>query len=138
MLTILRTWLVALLLAAVPFQGYAQASMVGCGSTHGEFQPAVESSAHEHGAAGHAGMHGHETHSGHDHHTAGHTDGKSGTDPTSGCGSCAPCCVGAAMATALVTVPVSHDFIVLPGEPLLKPASAEPHRLDRPPRTSLL
>ncbi|MFM9915359.1 MAG: hypothetical protein ACKVOX_06100 [Rhizobacter sp.] len=89
MLRRVRAALMWVLLVALPFQGFAAASMLGCGPSHHRVS---ESTAHE--AAPAASAHGHEHEASGDHRHA---------DKASKCSVCAACCVGAALpATALV------------------------------------
>ena len=132
MLTILRTLLTAFLLLALPWQGYAQASMVGCETMHrnGPATPA-------HGHNAHADLAMMQDTPDHCAHMALATPDESSApvqSDDSGCSSCAPCCVGAAMATAIPTVAKSSEFFSGFVTPTPLPASAERHRLDRPPR----
>ena len=135
MLTILRTLLTALLLLALPYQGYAQASMVGCETMHRN-GPATPAHGHD-GHDAHADLAVMQDTADHCAHMALATPNE-GSAPVqsddSGCGSCAPCCIGAAMATAIPTVAKSSEFFSGFVTPTPLPASAERHRLDRPPR----
>ncbi|MBP6226147.1 MAG: hypothetical protein KA439_13875 [Rhizobacter sp.] len=82
----LRAVLMWVLLVALPFQGFAAASMLGCGPSHHpvsvaalqEVAPAASDHDHQHGAPG-------------DHHHA---------DKASKCSVCAACCVSAALPAA--------------------------------------
>jgi hypothetical protein len=132
MLTILRTLLTAFLLLALPWQGYAQASMVGCETMHRN-GPATPAHGHD-ARADHAMMQDAQDHCAHM-ALATPDEGSAPAQPDdSGCGSCAPCCVGAAMATAIPIVAKSSEFFSGFVTPTPLPASAERHRLDRPPR----
>ncbi|MDO9312970.1 MAG: hypothetical protein Q7T97_00305 [Burkholderiaceae bacterium] len=84
-----RAALMWVLLVALPFQGFAAASMLGCGPSHHRVS---ESAALE--AAPAASAHEHEHDASADHRDA---------DKASKCSVCAACCVGAALpAAALV------------------------------------
>jgi len=140
--TTLRRFLVVwLLVLALPFQGIASASMLLCApalpsapvTAHASMQ-AMDGKPHDHAAmlramaaAGqqHAGdQHGGHDHDGHDH------GGKSRT--------CADCCVGAALAPAMLPVLAlaPPQFISIPFRAGHLP-SVDPTLLERPPRTTL-
>ena len=103
-------WLLAL---AVPVQGFAAASMVGCASAHpgaahshaiGMHQHTVDMPQHSHDSATAADG---TAHAGHQHHA----DARHGGDPQghagaklskASCSACASCCTSAALPAALV------------------------------------
>jgi hypothetical protein len=86
--SIVRLLLVCFLLVALPFQAFAQASMRPLAVPAQQVPPCHQQMnlGHEHKTMVQAA-------SGHDHHAAQHAKGK--------CGTCAACCVGAAMAPSL-------------------------------------
>ena len=127
----LRLLLLAFLAVTMPMKGIASVTMLGC-LTHSD-------AAQGHGVEDHS-------HVGHSHHEqpqsadmavepqdASPSHGSQGDQKTK-CGTCAPCCAGAALTTvrepAVADLPRLADF----------PAFATPHpsgrinRLDRPPR----
>ena len=140
MKALLRPLLVLFLLFALSFQGMAAASMLPCapgapapaampmdapGHDHQAMLRAQAAAAHDHAAMAHAGgVHDTGQHDGH--------DGKHGG------GSCASCCVGAAMAPAapLRLALARPDFIAIPFRAGHVP-SVDPAVLERPPRLSL-
>lgn len=137
-----RPLLVLFLLLALPFQGLAAAGMLLCapaapapavaapamtmeGHDHQAMLRAMGAGGHDHAAMAHAdGGHGDQQHAGHD-------DGRNK-------GSCASCCVGAAMAPAvqLRLAPARPDFISIPFRAGHVP-SVDPAVLERPPRSLL-
>ena len=141
-------WLLAL---AVPVQGFAAASMVGCGTGHGA------AGLHFHAQ----GMHGHQkaashsfdghadamAHAGHPHpaDAASHGDAhESYTDTAkeskfskASCSACASCCTSAALPTTPVVfqaTEVPSVFILLAPQPVVSFVSGG---LERPPRSFL-
>ena len=137
--TLVRSLLVWLLLLAVPFQGFASASMLLCAPAAPA--PVVATAAHDHQAMmatpghDHAAMlramaDAHQAHAadtGHDAHDGHH-----------GNGSCASCCIGAAMAPAaqLRLALARPDFIAIPFHAGHVP-SVDPVLPERPPRAIL-
>ena len=137
-----RFLLTCLLLVALPLKGYAAASMPACGPDHHSIDATAAQAgppppSHEHRAnAPHhhlaATMHG-----AHDGHASPAAEPSPAADQgaQSKCGTCAPCCIGAALIGDLsihIAPPAgSADF----------PAFATGHsspplgRLDRPPRS---
>ena len=131
MKTVLKSLIVWVLLLAVPFQGFASATMLVCAP----IQPASLAAAapHDH----HAML----ASSGHEHHAAnaGTTDHQSAGHHAGGkCNSCASCCFGASILPSYVTsVPAAtRDFAVVPFDVGFVPAVdlAFP---ERPPKPSL-
>ena len=139
--TVFRSFLVWLLLLALPFQGVASARMLPCAPT-----PAVQAApapmgmaGHDHAAmlraaasadihcAGAATAQPGDCHDGHDSQDGAGHGGK---------GSCASCCVGAAMAPALsLRLALARpDFIAIPFRAGHVP-TVDPVLPERPPRT---
>jgi len=133
-----RSLLLWLLVLALPFQGFASARMLACAPVaapaqaahdHQAMMLAMQGKPHDHAAMLRA-MAGQAAHTAHDGHDGHHESAKPG--------SCAACCIGAAMAP-----------IVLPSLALLPPASTsipfraghvpsvDPVLPERPPRTTL-
>ena len=116
--TFLRALIVWLVLLAVPFQGFASAAMLACGSGHGG--PAAPDAPHAHTAvnttphaAPHADPHA-DPHDmpGHDHASmpqAGH-DGQDapGHGKAHACSACSACSIGAAIAPASLPALAVH------------------------------
>ena len=137
---ILLAWLV---LAALPLQGFAAASMLFCGAgpahraqqhLHGEFAPAH----HHDDGDDHDQGHGHSA-AGPDHAQAhqggpGADDGAQLPDSSHTCGACAACCHSAAMASTpllpvlaqLPQVAAAEPFVLIHPQPSKGP--------DKPPR----
>ena len=142
-----------LLLAALPVQGWAVATMVNCGPTHHRMAPAAPDAA-EHAHHGHS----HDAHDGSGHDPRAHTshhhgdaaegqaqpddaDTHTDTAPLSlgkfKCSACATCCLGMALPSTAVTfdAAVSSDTV--------EPHLPQPHvvfltaGLERPPRSHL-
>jgi hypothetical protein len=93
--TILRSLMLWLVLLAVPFQGFAAATMLPCAPSQAHVVAAVANGGHamhhagEHAAMRHGASHGeHDGSASHQHHAHGK------------CASCAACCIGAALAPA--------------------------------------
>jgi hypothetical protein len=82
-----RTFMLWLLVMAIPVQGFAAATMSSCGSFHA----APWAASHE-DASKHRHMHHHEADAHDDHASPGH-----GKLATSSCSDCAACCIGTAV-----------------------------------------
>ena len=127
-----KTFLLWLLMAALPLQGFAAAMPSGCGSArHGL---AVTEAHHHGGIAGH----------GHDgaHHSASdsaaktnHAPGASHEHQHSSCSACAACCVGATAPPSSSTLTPAYcnsESFVISQVPLV--AGFIPAGLERPPK----
>jgi hypothetical protein len=142
-LRIMVMWLLAL---AVPVQGFAAASMVGCGTGHhgaagwhshaiGMHEHAVGVPQHSHDAdadgmaqAGHQ-HHANDTHQGDDHKA--HSGAKFSK---ASCSACASCCTSAALPTEIVVFEPANApdaFVSLSPQPVASFVSGGP---ERPPR----
>jgi hypothetical protein len=139
----IRTVMMWLLMAALPVQSWAVATMVNCGPSHHRMAP----SAHEHSSHSHervAAGHAHELDHDHDHDHGQHADeAPADTDPQPlslgkfKCSACATCCLGMALPSAILTfdASVSSDTI--------EPGMPQGHAVfltagpERPPRTFL-
>jgi hypothetical protein len=128
---ILRSLLVCFLLLALPFQAFASASMrpLVAGSGSALATPAHASMAAQlppchQGAAMTSSMND----KGHDGHPSRHAKGK--------CGTCAACCVGAAMASGVsaALTPAPSRFVSIPFRAGYLP-SVDPVLPERPPST---
>jgi hypothetical protein len=130
----IKTFLLWLLLAALPVQGIAAAAMMSCRSGHESLEvsePAVAHHHHDmavpaHDAVAHndGAHHSHHAHHGHDKHGA-----------TTSCSSCAACCVGA----AAIPSGLAWTFVHNKSEPVIVSPSPFmtghiPVGLERPPR----
>ena len=137
MKSIVRSLLLCFLMLALPFQAFAAASMLprvaqAAVSAHAapdvELPPCHQQMAQEHKTSVLKTAPAHDAHAGQ--HGSEHDRGK--------CGSCAACCVGAAMASglpaALALAPPSTDSIPFRAGHL---PSVDPVLLERPPSTFL-
>ncbi|RSZ40921.1 MULTISPECIES: hypothetical protein [unclassified Variovorax] len=137
-----RLFVLWIMMFAVPFQGYAAASMVFCGPGHAG--SATEMSADQSGAHGDAphphsadepGDHHHETAQAAKPPAKGDTAKAAGAGPDAmhKCGTCGAC--HATALTSTLELAVFHD---LPradlAEPAIAVATLAPRVLDRPPR----
>lgn len=120
-----RTILLAAVMLAVLFHGYAAASIVSCANGHRSETAAVQLShfqSHDHSNDQAA-------------HVDAHADEIASTEPEGAhkCGTC-----GACHAVALTSAPHASATHLLPDADLAEPVSAlatrSPHVLDRPPR----
>src|SRR5689334_21682895 len=113
MLRVLRLTLMWLLALAVPVQGFAAASMIGCGTSHhgaaGMHSHAVGMHQHEVGASQHShggdedemALGGHQQHAADVSHGDDHSSHGGQTKFTkSSCSACASCCTSAALPSA--------------------------------------
>lgn len=137
--TLRRFLLVWLLVLALPFQGVASASMLLCApdvpaapqaSMHA--MDGMDGKPHDHAAMLKAMAAADQQHAG-DHHGGDQHDGHDGKSRT-----CADCCVGAAMAPAMLPVLAlaPPQFISIPFRAGHVP-SVDPTLPERPPRTTL-
>ena len=136
MKSIIRSLLLCFLMLALPFQAFAAASMLPRvaqaaavhAATGDELPPCHQQMAQDHGASALKAAPAHGVHGGQ--HASEHDSAK--------CGSCAACCVGAAMASslpaALALAPPSTDSIPFHAGHL---PSVDPVLLERPPSTFL-
>ena len=136
---IFRPLLVWLMLLALPFQGFAAAGMLACVPA----PAAAASGGHDHAAMLRALAAA--RHDGHDQasmaHADRHRDGGAVTQDEHGRhgnGSCASCCIGAAMAPAVQPrlALARPDFIAIPFRAGHVP-SVDPVLPERPPRPTL-
>jgi hypothetical protein len=135
--SIVRSLLLCFLMLALPFQAFAAASMLprvaqAAAATHGaplaELPPCHRQMAQEHKASALKAVPSHDAHT--SQHGSEHNKGK--------CGTCAACCIGAAMASslpaALALAPPSTDSIPFRAGHL---PSVDPVLPERPPSTFL-
>jgi hypothetical protein len=128
---LLNTFLLWLLMLALPMQGYAAAAMFECGTTHQQDMAFMDGSASSHNQ--HAHHHGqqHDLNAGDASHDA--PSGKSTRSST--CSTCQTCCFGAAL------IPAGIEW----NPPIIKPGLPTPSLdilfsghisagLERPPR----
>jgi hypothetical protein len=141
-----RIWLTAVLLLALPVQGYAVASMLACGA--GGTHPAHAGQAGHAQHAQHADLADHAHHAHHaqaDHQADPHSQhapaqaGENSSQPegdTGGCSACAACFVGAAL-------PAADGHFVAHAEPegylggiTVSAVTVNADGLERPPRSA--
>jgi hypothetical protein len=151
-----RRFVLWLIIAILPVQGYAAATMVACGPSHERMAArAPHAHAEDLGRASHHGAHDHaahdhgaHAHAAHDHagftpdaHAAVTPDdtARAASDLASfTCSACAACCVGAALPAREFSLDVPA-----PAPDTLRPATAAPltavtlDGLERPPRPFL-
>ena len=120
-LRIMAMWLLAL---AVPVQGFAAASMIGCGTAH-------------HGAAGLHSATGHQHHASDIHHGDDHKAHGGAKVSKASCSACASCCTSAALPTGIMVFEPTDGpeaFVALAPHPVATLVSGGPRR---PPRSIL-
>ena len=131
----IRKALVWLVMALLPLQGYAAATMISCGPMHARMSsPAVHEHHHEAG--------GDHSHHQHDHAAPADADEERsniGDLMKFKCSACASCCTGSAAPSPVLPAVVADaahgvriPFFETPRDSIV------PDGLDRPPRTSLL
>ena len=127
-------FLLWLLIAALPIQGFAAAMPLGCGSPHHGSAAAVTEAHHHDGIAEHS-------HDGPDtHHSASGSAAKANPDTShtqqhSSCSACAACCVGATAppsSSPMTPAYRSSESFVISQAPLV--AGFIPAALERPPK----
>ena len=150
MLRVLRITLMWLVALAVPIQGYAAATMLGCGPEHHRMaglqsqaaaadgsDPAVK----QHSPDAHAGMVGDHPHGDSAEPSHAHvlkTHGSSGKVGKGACTPCASCCVVAALPATMVVfqpVPLVEFFVPLAARSVASFVTEGP---ERPPRSILV
>jgi hypothetical protein len=144
--SVFRTFLLWLLIAALPVQGMAAATQATCGPAHHNvMQSEIQSASSVH-------VHPHGLDPAHHHGTPALNDSTSGTDLTTGkqwtssnqlassyCSACAACCVGAvAPPSAIVNLPELKKSESVTVSPITLLVGYLPFNLDRPPRHSLV
>src|SRR3954464_14015629 len=117
-----------LVLLAVPFQGFAAAAMLPCGPHH-HAQHLPDAAQRDHTA-----MPQHHAHAA----AAPDAPAKQGHHTSAKCGSCAACCIGAAIAptTGLALAADARQSVAIPFDAARLP-SVHPTLPERPPRSSL-
>jgi hypothetical protein len=136
----LKTFLLWLLIAALPLQGVAAVVKASCGQRHHTAMMAAD-------AAGHESSHAHEEGEGHHGHGAmaasDHELPNTGKDSPSGstlphpaCSACAACCVGAVAPPASAPLTPASDEVgkAIPA-PILSFTGFIPPGLERPPKS---
>lgn len=132
------------LIAALPIQGIAAATMIACGPEHKASMAgmAAASSDHHHAEAAPAHQHDDETSQNGDvdepvPHANGDHAGSTSKHGTSSCSACSACCIGAAMPPATPDWVPDHNgsesVLSLPASAILSHISAG---LERPPRST--
>lgn len=127
MKALLRTLLLWFLLAAVPFGGFASATMLLCGPGPAAVQHAMAADAHHDHAAMLAAQHD---------DSADRHDGGSSHAGHAKCASTGACCIGAPLTPALPAAPPVQDgrCATVPFVPAV-PAAVDLAGLERPPKT---
>jgi hypothetical protein len=117
--SLFRSLILWLALLAVPFQGFAAAAMLPCAPAAGAHAMQMTAGAHHGHAASDSGA-------GHGHHAG------------AKCGTCAACCIGAAMASApaLAVASIAPQSVSIPFYAGHLP-TVHPTLPERPPRPSL-
>ncbi|MBX9793861.1 MAG: hypothetical protein K2Y02_06150, partial [Burkholderiaceae bacterium] len=132
MLNRVRVALMWVLLFALPFQGYAAATMLGCGPTHHRMSSATAEVASAPAAAA-AHIHQHDAADAFaeagDHHLAG---------KVSKCSACAACCVGAALPAAALVFAAAAPAAAPAAQRSVGDVRFVTDGPDRPPRTRLV
>lgn len=143
---ILKTFLLWLLVLALPVQGYAAATMGVCGSIHSHAGvPGATTAPHSHEGMplSHQGHHhdSDEQVAGHQHEAdSSHASAaKSNAHTDSKCSTCQSCCVGLGMVAQGLTWHSPLDNAELPAASLIVSFTGFiPQGLERPPRTILV
>jgi len=127
---VLKTFMLWLLLAALPLQGFAAAIQTSCGPMphHGSSEMAMHAESHHHegdGAANHSTVAAAKS-------SGGSVDTK---HKSSFCSACATCCVGAvAPPSVSVLTPVYSNSLPIVFSPPLLVTGFIPAGLERPPK----
>lgn len=142
MTKVVKTFLLWMVLLALPVQGMAQASMFAChlqGKDSTEVSSAAGSTAHriDYNGVDHNGMdHSMHTSAASEHHSehANSESSKKLMKSLHGCCNCAPTCAVVLVSTSPISFAVvQHDTIHPVSSPQL-PYSADTRRIDRPPK----
>jgi hypothetical protein len=136
MRTLFRSLILWLALLAVPFQGFAAATMLPCApATNRSAADAHGMQAADGAGHGHAAMHKHAAAAG---HAASDSGAGQGHHASAKCGTCAACCIGAAMAPAptLAVASIAPQSVSIPFDAGHLP-TVHPTLPERPPRSSL-
>jgi hypothetical protein len=129
----LRTLLAWFLLAALPLQGFAAATMLLCGPARMAAVATAKATHQGHGHEGHDHQ-GHQHAADHQAHAQhGDSDGPS-ADSSHGCAACAAACHAVGIASDPAPVPLALAPHVPLSEPFLRFDSRPPPVPDKPPR----
>lgn len=134
MTTMVRTFLMWLMLLALPVQGVAQASMFAChlNGNSSSADQAIDHSTMSHGAMNHDGM----DHSMHDMGDQADPDSsKKLMKSLHGCCNCAPTCAVVLLPVAQASFNAIQQDMLHPVSSPQLPHSADARRIDRPPKT---
>lgn len=136
MIQVVRTFLMWIMLLALPVQGMAQASMFACHS-NGDATDSVQMMDHsnmDHSNMDHGGM-DHSMHAMDFHDHANTDDSRKLMKSLHGCCNCAPSCAVVLLSVAQASFnAIQHDALHPLSAPQI-PHSADTRRIDRPPKT---
>lgn len=140
-LRLLIVWFIAI---ALPVQGIAGVTMVHCGSSHGRMGAAMEATQHRHAAHDAVAAHHHDADEtdlatrGHDTAQAKSQPGKLSDLAQYKCSSCASCCAGSALPSAMPRMPEPTVAPAVFVEEMVTVDAFASDGPDRPPRTLLV
>ena len=142
-LRLLSVWLIAF---ALPVQGMAGVTMAHCAPSHERMQTAARAMAHQHAHHGAGPAHHHDCDSARgadvpDDAEAAQGPGKSDkmSDPTQHkCSSCASCCAGPALPSAMLRIPQVAAAPAVFAEGVISVEAIASDGPDRPPRRPLV
>lgn len=147
MKTLLKSLIVWLMLLAIPFQGFASATMLVCAPMHSVPQiaamakaSAIQRDHHATSSAAVTGEHGHHAASTKAHASQAETDDRSSAhhDAGSKCHACATCCFGASMTPSYAArIAAEAQHVALISFEVDRVASVDLAHPERPPQTSL-
>lgn len=119
----IRLLLTIVLLLALPLQGFAAATMIGCAPSHRG--PGAGGTAHEaHGAQAHGEAHGKVQHEG----------GCASSHGKCTCSACAACCIGSALTPSVLRLPADLSTHPRPQPARVLPPAFITEGTERPPR----
>ncbi len=114
------------LLFALCFQGFAQAKVLTCETPPVKAQVTMADQGHHYHHDHHAQM---------DHSDGEHHGGMSHDDIKAKCNKCAPCCMGSTLPATVFQIQAVAATTEAPVGQYLVASTAEPRRLERPPRS---
>jgi hypothetical protein len=140
-LKLLIVWFVAI---ALPVQGMAGVTMAHCGSSHARMVAVMEASQHRHSDHDAVAAHHHDAHET-DIATQGHHTAQAKSQPGKlsdlaqyKCSSCASCCAGSALPSAMPRMPEPTAAPAVFAEEMVTVDAFASDGPDRPPRTPLV
>jgi len=142
-LRLLVVWFIAI---ALPVQGMAGVTMAHCGSSHERMAAAAQVTPHQHANHDAGVAHHHDGDSAHGTDAVDHT--KAAQDPVKSdkmsnlaqykCSSCASCCAGSALPSAMPRIPQVAATPAVFAEEMVSVDAFASDGPDRPPRTHLV